>query len=221
VLLIDCDPQGNSSSWIHPEPLKAELAGVLLGNYPVDAAIANSTVPGLSIIPTAGIGGSLKTWDEGVGQRKPFALRELIRDVSSMGFAFCIMDLSPSFGVIERAALVAADEVITPIMPDPFGISGLEIFAHYLQHLRKDLETQKPDYKRIVLNALDGRIRQHDEILKQVEKDAKGFHLYTLPVDQVFRKAETEHVSIFETGTAKKETILTLEKLSHALQGGI
>jgi cellulose biosynthesis protein BcsQ len=34
--------------------------------------------------------------------------------------------MSPGFGAIERAALVASDEVIAPIMPDPFGISGGE-----------------------------------------------------------------------------------------------
>ena len=217
VLLIDCDPQGNSTEWIHPDPLAAELAGVLLGKCSTQNAIASSSVPGLSILPTAGIGGELKTWDEGAGLRKPFAFRELIKDIAALGYVFCIMDLSPSFGAVERAAIISADEVITPIIPDPFGISGLEIFANNLTNLRKDLDTQKPDYKRIVLNALDGRIKQHTEILESIKKDAAGFRLYTLPVDQVFRKAETEHKSLFDTVSAKKETIAELEKLCKEL----
>ena len=213
VLLVDCDPQGNSTDWTYTERLNAELATVLLGKCALREAVVSSLFSGLCLLPTAGLGGELKVWDEGVGSRKPFAMRELIKAIAAQGFKYCIFDLSPGFGAIERAALVAADEVITPIMPDPFGVSGLELFTNNLADLRRDLATQQPEYRRIIINAVDNRIRQHGEIVEAMKKDAAEFKLYLFPVDQVFRRAETEHISIFEAGVAKKESIAELERL--------
>ncbi|MDR0719201.1 MAG: ParA family protein [Treponema sp.] len=220
VLLIDCDPQGNSTEWTYTETLNAELASVLLGKCHLEQAVIQSDFPGLFLLPTAGLDGELKVWDEGAGSRKPFAMREVIKGAAAMGFKYCILDLSPGFGAIERAALVASDEVITPIMPDPFGISGLEIFIKNLMGLRKDLETGKPEYRRIVINAVDNRIKQHGEIVDKMRKGAGDFHQYVFPVDQVFRRAETEHKSVYDMGTAKKETIDELDRLASEAEEG-
>jgi chromosome partitioning protein len=220
VLLIDCDPQGNSTEWTCTSELNAELASVLLGKSTLKAAIIQSAFPGLSVLPTAGLGGELKIWDEGQGSRKPYAMRELIKGAASLGFKYCILDLSPGFGAIERAALVAADEVITPIMPDPFGISGLEIFTKNLKDLRNDLDSPKPEYRRIIINAVDNRIKQHGEIVEAMRTDAADFRLYVFPVDQVFRRAETEHRSIYDMGAAKKDTLDELDRLA-ADAGGV
>jgi chromosome partitioning protein len=214
VLLVDCDPQGNSTDWTYAPQLEAELATVLLGKCKLKDAVVPSAFPGLSVLPTAGLGGELKVWDEGQGSRKPFAMREVVKAAAALGFKYCILDLSPGFGAIERAALVASDEVITPIMPDPFGISGLEIFTQNLAGLRADLETIKPEYRRIVINAVDNRIKQHGEIVETMQKDAAEFGLYVFPVDQVYRRAETERKSIYDMGTAKKETLAELDRLA-------
>jgi chromosome partitioning protein len=219
VLLVDCDPQGNSTEWTYTSELNAELATVLLGKCKLDKAIVQSNFPGLMLLPTAGLGGELKVWDEGAGGRKPFAMREVVKQVAALGYKFCVLDLSPGFGAIERAALVASDEVITPIMPDPFGVSGLEIFSNNLKNLRADLETEKPAYRRIIINAVDNRIKQHGEVVEELRKGAGEFRQYLFPVDQVFRRAETEHKSIFEMGTAKKETLAGLEALAGELAG--
>ena len=102
-------------------------------------------------------------------------------------------------------------------MPDPFGISGLEIFATNIQELRKDLDAKNPAYKRIIINAVDNRIKQHQEIIANIQTNAEGFTLYTFPVDQVFRRAETEQKSLYQIGGAKKETLAELERLASNL----
>jgi chromosome partitioning protein len=220
VLLVDCDPQGNSSEWAAPQPVKAELAGVLAGKVSLKDALIKANFPGLSVLPSAGLGGELKTWSEGVGVRKPFAFQEVTRAAAALGFQYCVFDLSPGFGAVERAALVSADEVITPIVPDPFGVSGLEIFTTNLKELRHDLNTQKPAYRRIAINAIDNRIKQHGEILESIQGSAKGFMFYRFPVDQVFRRAQTEQKSLFQTNSAKKETLAELERLTADLMEG-
>jgi chromosome partitioning protein len=220
VLLIDCDPQGNSTEWTFSQTLEAELASVLLGKRELRDAVIPSEFPGLSLLPTAGLGGELKVWDEGAGSRKPFAMREVIKGAAALGYKFCVLDLSPGFGAIERSALIASDEVITPIMPDPFGVSGLEIFTNNPADLRKDLDTEKPEYRRIIINAVDNRIRQHGEIVETMKKEAAEFKLYIFPVDQVFRRAETDHQSIYAMGAAKKETLDELDRLAREVGAG-
>ena len=50
VLLIDCDPQGNSTEWTYPSELTAELAGVLLGKSKLKEVIVPSAFPSLSVL---------------------------------------------------------------------------------------------------------------------------------------------------------------------------
>jgi chromosome partitioning protein len=220
VLLVDCDPQGNSSEWAAPQPIRAELAGVLSGKVPLKDALAKANFPGLSMLPSAGLGGGLKAWGEEAGIRKPFAFQEVTRAATALGFQYGVFDLSPGFGAVERAALAAADEVVTPIVPDPFGVSGLEIFTTNLKELRQDLNMQKPAYRRIVINAIDNRIKQHREILESIRSNAEGFAFYRFPVDQVFRHAQTEQKSLFQMNSAKKETLAELERLTVDLMEG-
>jgi chromosome partitioning protein len=212
TVLIDLDPQGNAGSWIGPDNIKAELAGVLLKKYALDQALIPAGVQGLSLIPTAGLGGELKIFAEGQAVQQPFCVKSLVRELSS-SFRFCVIDLPPAFGALERAALIAADEVITPIVPDPFGVDGLHIFAANLASLRSNMETDKPAYKRIIVSALDCRIKQHREIFQSIGKSAKGFHIYCFPVDQVFRRAQTAGKVIQEMD-AKKDTLAEINRLA-------
>ena len=72
TLLIDCDPQGSSSSWLAPENLTAELADVLTKNTALKDTIVKTGFPELSILPSAGLGGSLKVFAETQAAQKPY-----------------------------------------------------------------------------------------------------------------------------------------------------
>lgn len=65
TLLIDVDPQGNASSWFLKETPAFELADVVQGKcYSADAIIPVTQIPNLYMLPTFGIGGSLKNYAE-------------------------------------------------------------------------------------------------------------------------------------------------------------
>jgi chromosome partitioning protein len=216
TVLIDADPQGNASAWIGPETIKAELAGVLFKKYPLQSAIVAAATERLSLLPSAGLGGELKVFSEMAAPREPFCMQDMLKDLSA-AYRYAVIDLSPSFGSLEGAALIAADEVVTPIMPDPFGIDGLQIFASNLADLRVRMHTQKPAYKRTVISAIDGRIKQHGEIIETITDGAGTQRIYTIPVDQVFRRAQTVHKTIQDVGDAKRETLAALETLAEDL----
>lgn len=220
VLLIDADPQGNASAWIGADAIKAELAGVLFGEVDLRAAIIGTGTPELTLLPSAGLGGELNLYAETQAQRQPACMKHLIKNIEAMGYQYCVLDLSPAFGALERTTLIAADEVITPIIGDRFGADGLEIFANDLKQTRIDYDTTKPAYRRIVVNAIDKRIAKHTETLNDIRSQDSGFSVYAIPVDPVFRKAQTAGLTIQELAGAKKETMSELNRLAMDLQEG-
>ena len=106
----------------------------------------------------------------------------------SEDFDRVILDLSPGLGRLERSALIASDEIITPMTPEVFSLDGLEIFIDELQRLKKNMRSQVK-HTRIIINSYDERIRQHRDIYSAAEASGR-FHVYRIPVDPLFRKAQ-------------------------------
>lgn len=215
TLLIDADPQGNASAWIGTETIEFELADILLERAALKQAIVKTSAARLFLLPTAGLGGDLKTFSESHAKDDPFCLRRLIKEAAILGYAYTVIDLSPGWGAIERAAILAADEVITPVLGDSFAMDGLQIFAENLKTLRRRMETDKPKYNKVIVNAIDGRIKQHGEVLKII-KDNVGASLkiYEVPVDPAFRRAQRKHVTLQTLHTVKQDTQIALSTLT-------
>jgi chromosome partitioning protein len=218
TVLVDADPQGNASAWIGPESITAELAGVLFKETPLAEAVKPTSTPGLSLVPSAGLGGELKVFIERAAPAEPFCMQDLICALAAQGRQYAIIDLSPSFGTFEREAITAADEVITPIMPDTFGLDGLQIFAENLIDARQKMHTQKPAYSKIVVMAVDNRIKQHGVILDGLKNSKRS--VYTVPVDQVFRRAQTNRMTMQTAGGAKPETLAAIRAIAADVIGG-
>ncbi len=187
TLLVDVDPQGNASSWFLKDTPKYELADVVQGKcYVQDAIVEVPQVPNLYLLPTFGIGGSLKIYSETKLAEEPFVLQDLVHELSK-DYDHIILDLSPGLGRLERAAIIASDEVITPMTPEVFSLDGLEIFIDELSRLKKNLRSPVR-HTRIVINSFDERIKQHRDILVAAKEGV--FEVYKVPVDPVFRKAQ-------------------------------
>jgi chromosome partitioning protein len=224
VCVADADPQGNTSGWLHHE-VDIELADLLFdianGKTPdIKTAAVKTGFPGLSIIPTKGLDGRLRLFAETIAAGKPNIIKALIRALGGLGFQYVVIDTSPSFSPLEKACLLASDEVITPTTGDIFGPDGLFIFAENIKQLRLDYETEKPGYKRIIVNAVDGRIPQHEKALEDIRNNAGGLVVYSIPTDPVFRKAQSSGITVQELSGAKTETKAELNRLARdSIQG--
>ncbi len=187
TLLVDVDPQGNLSSWFMKEASQYELADVLQGKcYYEDAVVEIKAIPNLYLIPTFAIDGTLKLYSETKLSDEPFIIQDLVHSMND-DFDHIILDLSPGLGRLERSALIASDEVISPMTPEVFGLDGLEIFIEELSKLRKNLRSNLI-HKRIIINSFDNRIKQHRDIFTAATEGK--FTVYKIPVDPHFRKAQ-------------------------------
>ncbi len=188
TLAIDCDPQGNLSSWFLKEPPKYELADVLQGRcFARNAIVSIPEVENLFVLPTFGIGGTLKNYSETKLSEEPFILQDLVKEIAEE-YDHILLDLSPGLGRLERAALIASDEIITPMTPEVFSLDGLEIFIDELQRLKKNMRSNVR-HNKIIINSYDERIRQHRDIYAAAESSGR-FRVYRIPVDPLFRKAQ-------------------------------
>ena len=192
TLLVDVDPQGNASSWFYDGELQYELSDVLQGTcYIQEAIVEIASVPNLFLLPTFGIGGGLKAYAETKIADEPYVLQDLVHELSN-SFDRIVLDLSPGLGKLERSALIASDEIITPMTPEVFSLDGLEIFIDELEKIRKNLRS-KVKHDKIIINSFDERIRQHKDIYDAAISGS--FKVFKIPVDPVFRKSQERNIA--------------------------
>lgn len=221
--LLDFDPQGSASTWAAPESasLALEVSDVLTGKEKTEKAIIPTDTKGLYLLPTFGIGGGLKKYVDNSGERQiDKAVRDTLAVIAALGYQWAVIDLSPAFGKLESAAIVSATETITPILCDRFCIDGLEAISANLNELKSLIDKPIAEYKRLIINGVDRRIKRHGDISAKIKATAKQT-VYTLPIDQVFFRAQAESRMIWETDPKPKpETTAEIKRLTIDLIGG-
>ncbi len=219
VILVDADPQGNSSSTLI-NSLQYELSDVLTGKcYPKEAVVETS-IPNLYILPTAGltdVESGLRVYRETNAVREPNVFEELCDEFKNMGFEYCIFDTSPAFAAFEENIYQATDEIIAVIKPDQYSQDGLETFKNNLQsfYRRKMKKQIKPVLKTIVMNDVNRTHKMTNDLLKLLNAQ-NAYKIVTVPTDQNFRKAQMEKKTIqqFYSQKENREKKATLDAIT-------
>lgn len=226
VILVDADPQGNSSSTLINN-LQYELADVLTGKcYPKEAILPTS-VENLFILPTAGltdVESGLRDYRDRNAAREPNVFEELCEEFKNMGFGYCIFDTSPAFAAFEENIYQATDEIIAVIKPDQYSQDGLETFKNNLNsfYRRKMKKQVKPVLKTVVMNDVNRSHKMTNDLLKLLGMQ-NVYKIVTIPTDQNFRKAQMEKKTIQQfyaqkSNREKKATLEAITKLARIVE---
>ncbi|MGA2143165.1 MAG: ParA family protein [Brevinematales bacterium] len=209
IVMIDADQQGNLSSWfLHTLP-EFELADIL--NKKTDAEKALVPInENLCIIPTFGIGGSLKKYAETALVYEPQAFNKLCVRLQQLNFDYAIFDLSPGMSLLEKNIIAVMDEVITPLTPAHFSIDGIEIFNYELSKINDDFSKQVK-HKKIILNMFNNSFREHNIIRDKMM--TLNYTLYTIGQDRKLAESQTAGQSIFQYYASSK-TIPEFDRLT-------
>ena len=212
TVLIDCDPQGNASSWFIVDSAKYELADILQGRATVKESLIKLSET-FYILPTFAINGGLKDYAETALFREPFIFDDLTEELEKQDFEIAIFDLSPGMSQLERTVIGSVDVVITPLTPEYFSLDGIEIFSNELKKLNKSLR-KNVRHNKIVCNGLNKSFSRHTEIYKTFED--LEYTLFTIPQDSKIAESQLVHKSIFEYHPESR-SIPELQRLSRAL----
>ena len=139
VLVIDADPQANASAVLaggETIPDELSLAAVLLQQVAVAQVIRPSVVPSVDVLPAnANLAAANVLLADKIGREN--RLRSALKPLN--GYDVVIVDTAPSRSLLNVNALVAADEVLAPVEPSLFAMSGLvalqQAIAEVAEHL--------------------------------------------------------------------------------------
>jgi chromosome partitioning protein len=212
TILVDCDPQGNSSSWFLTNNVKWELADVLKENVSMKDAIVQIS-DNFYLLPTFGIDGGLKEYAETQLLNKIYVFNDLTNAIEKLGFNIAIFDLSPGMSLLEKRILMSMDEVITPLTPEYFSLDGIEIFSNELKKIKKDYRSQVK-HEKIVVNNINQSFKRHKLYYEAFLK--LNYQIFTVVQDSKIAECQIKHKSIFEY-CPDSRAIPEIEKLTLAV----
>lgn len=209
---VDCDPQGNASSWYCGDLIEHDIADVLARRASLREAV-KPIVENLSMVPVVAIGGSLKEWAETKLPQNPKAFEFLAADLEALGFEYAVFDCSPSFSQLERAVIAVTDEVINPLSPEYFSVDGIEIFLAELRKI-EDSYRRKIQNDKIVLNMVNKSFARHREFQRALGK--LNYQLFVIPQDAKIAECQIAHQSLYDFAPGAK-SISGFEALTAAI----
>jgi chromosome partitioning protein len=192
VLLVDFDPQSNTTSSVGA---KRDLPGIyelIMGKVTAQAAIQACAVPNLSIIPFSIdlTGATVELVDQ--PQREYFLKKSLAPLADSFDYLF--IDCPPSLGLLTLNGLVAADFVIIPLQCEYFALEGLSLLMKTVNRVQKALNTELK-IGGILFTMYDVRTRLAHDIVQEVTGYFK---------DKVFRTIIPRNVRLGEAPSFAK-----------------
>ena len=219
VILIDCDPQGNSSSWLLEGRYQPDyqLADVLLGRVASSDALVRIT-DHFQCIPTFGLSSALPDYAKAGLASEPFVLADLAEKLKA---DIVVLDMGPGLGNIETAGILATSETVLTMTPEYFSLDGIDTWVARVKDIQKGLRAKVTFGDRLVVNALNRGVKQMRELHEQALQLDK--EIFTVGVDPAFRKAQAEHLPAqLLTGSdkLKPETKAELRHLAEALSNG-
>jgi chromosome partitioning protein len=169
VLLVDLDPQANSTSGLGFNPARARrtIYDLLAGEASLQQSLLETTMPQLQLIPShidlAGAEIELATMTE-----REARLRKALAVIPE-GIACVIIDSPPSLGLLTLNALTAATGMLIPTQCEYFALEGLRHLIYTHQLVRSRLNP-KLELAGILMTQFDARTTLSWDVLEEVRR---------------------------------------------------
>lgn len=188
VLLVDLDPQGNTTSGlgIEKDNIEYQIYDVIANDIDIEKAIYESSAQNVSIIPSnsqlAGLEVELAregNWEE--------LLKEKLETIKEK-FDYIFIDCPPSLGILSVIGLIASDSVIIPIQCEYYALEGVSQLFTTIE-LVKNSYNPSIEIEGVVLSMFDGRTNLSIQVVEEVKEFFKG-KVYTSIIPRNVRLAE-------------------------------
>lgn len=169
VLVVDLDSQGHATKCLgyEGEDFERTLLDVIVKRVPISQVIQKSPLPNLDFIPS---NLSMSTVDLALMPMagREFKLKNALKEVEDT-YDFVIFDAPPSFGLLNLNALMAADDLIVPVLADFLSFHGLKLLFETVRSLEEDLG-HVLDHVFIVVNAYNQTFKLAKEAVEALRE---------------------------------------------------
>lgn len=198
VLLIDLDPQGNTTGGLGVD--KTQLRRTVY-DWLVDRAAFGEIVRGtdlklLSLVPASRelVGAEVELVD---AERREFRLRDRLEEVKGE-FDYVLVDCPPSLGLLTLNALTAADAVLIPIQCEYFALEGVSELLGTIDRVRASLNPGLA-IEGVIPTMWDDRTNLSRQVLEEIRRHFG---------DRVYRNVVPRNVRLGEAPSFGKPILL-------------
>jgi chromosome partitioning protein len=188
VMLIDMDPQGNSTSGfgLDKDHLEQTTYELLIGACEVEDCVIKNVIPGLDIMPSnVNLSGAEI---ELIGiEKKEFILKRKI-DPMRDTYDFIIIDCPPSLNMLTINAMTTADSILVPIQCEYYALEGLSQLMHTIMLVKKRLNPYL-EIEGVVFTMFDARTNLSLQVVENVKDNLKQ-NIYKTVIPRNVRLAE-------------------------------
>lgn len=186
VLLVDCDPQANSTSGLNVKCGQLNLYPAFFQPDLTEEAICQTSTPFLSVLPSTTdlVAIEMELVDK-IGRE--YYLAEVIKTIEDK-FDYIIIDCPPSLGLLTLNSLCAAKELLIPLQCEFFALEGIVKLLHTFELVRKRLNPAL-SLLGVVLTMYDARNRLTRQVKSEVRKCFPD-HLFETVIPRNVRLSE-------------------------------
>jgi len=205
VVILDIDPQGNASTGLGVPPADRKITtyDVLVGEQPLERALVDTLVPGLSLAPSdPDLSGA--ELELASAPRRSYRMRHAIDRLrkrlsdASQHCDYVLIDCPPSLNLLTVNALTSADSVLVPLQCEFFALEGLSQLMRTIDLVRTNLNPRLA-VQGVVLTMFDSR----NNLSGQVEADVREHF-----GDQVYKTRIPRNVRVSEAPSFGKPVLL-------------
>jgi chromosome partitioning protein len=198
TLLVDLDPQGNSTSGlgVDKHALSATVYEVLIGTKRLKEVMQKTELAYLDLVPanTTLFGAEVELVD--IDNRESL-LRHSLEEVKGT-YEYILVDCPPSLTLLTINALAAADSILIPIQCEYYAMEGLGQLLHTIE-LARDKLNPDLEIEGILFTMFDGRNNLSHQVAEEVRKHFP---------DKVFQTVIPRNIKLSESPSHGKPVIL-------------
>ena len=179
TLIVDADPQANTTSGLgfNPQKIENSIYECMVDNISVKDAIVRSEIDYLDLLPSHIdlVGAEIEMVNLVNREEK---MREALDEVRDT-YDYIVIDCSPSLGLITVNALTAANSVIIPVQCEYFALEGLGKLLNTIKIIQSRLNTGL-EIEGILLTMYDVRLRLSNQVVEEVNQHFKQMVFSTI-----------------------------------------
>ena len=214
VLLIDADPQANTSSGLGIEirELDSTIYECLVNGIDPHKAIVETSMKNLSVIPSHIdlVGAEVEMLNL---KNREKVMKELLAPMRAE-YDYILIDCAPSLGLITVNSLTAADSVIIPVQCEYFALEGISKLLNTIKIIKSKLNP-KPEIEGFLLTMYDSRLRLANQIYDEVKRHVQELVFKTVIQRNVKLSESPSHglpVILYDADSAGAKNHLSLAK---------